>query len=288
MKPFQVLIAGAFALLPTSVLSNGADVIREYLGSALPSLPQCSEERIAIEHTMEALLYNSFPTSGKFVIVNIPGASLTAYEDGEPVLEMKVIVGKPQHPTPVQSTSITEVRLNPTWTVPQSIIRDEGWKARLNEEPDFFTRNNFEFRSGAGEILTLSEAQENPSDVALFVQSPGRYNALGEYRFNIQSSQAIYLHDTSDREAFYEEGPIALSHGCVRVQRPQEFAQWLLDLPEDDVREMQRDGSTLDLELPYPVPIIMEYFTAWPNAAGEIVVYDDIYQRQHSSCYSDW
>ena len=281
------LVVATSILFSTSALANGAEVIRQYIGSALPDLPQCSQESNSIKDSMENLLWSDFPTHGKFVLVNIPGASLTAYSDGEPVMEMKVVVGSPKHPTPVQETQITEVRLNPTWTVPYSIVRDEGWKDRLNKNPDFFTRNNFEFHDGNGGLLTLEEAQSDPDLVAHFVQAPGRYNALGEYRFNIQSSQAIYLHDTRDREAFDEDGPMALSHGCVRIQKPRDFALWLLDLSEDEVDELRSDGVTVDIKLPEPVPIVLGYFTAWPDAAGNIVIYEDIYNREQNSCSAE-
>jgi murein L,D-transpeptidase YcbB/YkuD len=277
-----------FCAIPSICFSSGAENIRRYLQGSGENLPNCSPEMNAINHTSEILSFTEFPSYGKFVLVNIPGGTLTAYEDGEPVIEMKAIVGKPLHPTPTQTTEITEVRFNPTWTVPSSIVISEKWMDRLYSDPDFFNRNNFDFKNKDGQNLTLEDAKSSPELIERFVQRPGLNNALGEYRFNIGSSQSIYLHDTRDRDAFHGNGPIALSHGCVRLEKPKEFAEWLLNMSSEEVDNFRAAGDTIDVELEYPVPIIMEYFTAWPDASGDIIIHEDIYQMQDNVCYSYW
>ncbi len=269
---------------PSSASDLSSSPLRDYIASAAPQLPQCSAERQSIAHTVDALGKVSFPKAGKFVLVNIPAGLLTAYEDSNPVFEMKVIVGTEEHQTPVWTTHLTQVRLNPTWTVPYSIIKDDNWADRFKSDPEFFVRNRFEFRDAKNNLMTLDEAAADPSKVAKYIQAPGRYNALGEYRFNIRSSNSIYLHDTRDRQNFYDGSPIGLSHGCVRVENPSQLAQWLLDKTEDEINSLKRDGSTLDLPIEQTIPIVLGYFTAWPNSDGEIIVYDDLYSIEKQTC----
>ena len=221
---------------------------------------------------------------GKFVIVNIPGGFLTAYENAEPVLEMKIIVGKEEHQTPQFDTEITTVRLNPTWTVPSSIIKDDNWFKKLKEDKEFFLRNRFEFRDKDNLLLSLDEASENPNLVHRFIQSPGPMNALGKFRFNIKSVDSVYLHDTRDPENFYDGSPITLSHGCVRLEKPKEFAMWLLDWTEEKMDSYLYDGSTLDFKLKNEVPISLGYYTAWPNSENEIFIYEDVYKLDKNIC----
>ncbi|MBO9428401.1 L,D-transpeptidase family protein [Sulfitobacter sp. R18_1] len=283
-KAIKVALLAATCLFAPSAQAEPAEVLKNFIKSAAPTVAMCSRERQAIEHTVSSLDGISFPSEGKFVLVNIPTGILTAYEDGSPVLEMDIKVGTAEHQTPVWTTRLTEVRLNPTWTVPWTIVRDDEWRKRLVEEPEFFTRNRFELRTRDNELLSIEEASKNPNKVARFVQSPGRYNALGEYRFNIESSSAIYLHDTRDRQNFHDGSPLTLSHGCVRLEKPLEFAKWLLNKTEDEITDLKRDGSTLDIPIEDHIPLVMGYFTAWPDSTGDIVVYDDIYEKEDKIC----
>ncbi|EPX83985.1 hypothetical protein Salmuc_01760 [Salipiger mucosus DSM 16094] len=259
-------------------------MISEFISKARPMVDACSRAASAIDLSVDQLGDLAFRDTGKFVLVNIAAGSLVAYENGIPVMEMDAIVGKPEHETPEFDTEITSVRLNPTWTVPWSIVREEDWLERLETDPDFFRRNRFEIRDGDGDLMSLDEAAADPHRVRKFIQAPGRYNALGKFRFNIGSSQAIYLHDTRNRENFYDGSPITLSHGCVRIEKPLSFAAWLLERSESEITAMTRDGWTRDISLGTDVPIIMDYFTAWPNSAGELMIYDDIYDKEKPAC----
>lgn len=283
---FRRLGAGllAAAAISGAAAANPAEGIRAFLLAGQDLAPNCSPERAAIHSTAARLAKTAFPNEGKFVLVNIPAGRLVAYEDGAPVLEMKTIIGKAKHPTPTMSTRVTSVRLNPTWTVPWSIVREDDWRRKLREEPEFFTRNRFELRDAQDKLVTIADASKNPSRVTKFIQAPGRYNALGEYRFNIASSDAIYLHDTRDRQDFHEGGSIARSHGCVRLEDPRAFARWLLEVDDAWIEEQMRDGSTRDFSVPDNIPIVLGYFTAWPNADQEILVFDDVYGKDASSC----
>ena len=283
--PIKITITLAVWLLGTAASANQVtESIANYLNSGLRSVQQCSTEHDAIASTAERLKGLSFPTKGKFVLVNIPGGFMTAYEDGKAVMEMKTIVGKKTHQTPEYSTEISSVRFNPTWTVPYSIIQEDKWKEKLVNDTQFFIRNKFEFRQADGRLLSLREAIEAPERVSRFIQSPGDHNALGRYRFNIKSSESIYLHDTRDRENFYDGSPSTLSHGCVRLEDPKGFAKWLTGWSDEKIDSYIREGSSYDYILEEQVPVILGYFTAWPSANGEILVYDDVYNKDTEQC----
>jgi L,D-transpeptidase YcbB len=275
---------GLLAAIGTAAGANPASGIRDFLASGVGLTAPCSPERAALEGSISRLASARFPDRGKFVLVNLPAGRLLAYEDGIPALEMKAIIGKPNYQTPLMNTRVTAVRLNPTWTVPWSIVREDEWHKRLIDEPDFFTRNRFELRDSSGNLVPIAAAQRNPKQVTKFVQAPGRYNALGEFRFNIASSEAIYLHDTRDRQDFHEGGPITRSHGCVRLEDPKAFAKWLLGVGDDWLDEKMWDGSTRDFTVKENIPIVLGYFTAWPSADGEILIYDDVYGMDGSGC----
>jgi murein L,D-transpeptidase YcbB/YkuD len=258
--------------------------ISNYLYSGLSNLNQCSEEYAALYSTAKRLKDFDFYENGKFVMVNIAGGFLTAYENGKAVLEMKVIVGKEKHQTPEQQTRISSVRFNPTWTVPPSIVKEQNYRKRVQTETQFFLRNKFEFRGSNNELISVRDAVNNPSQITRFVQSPGDHNALGRFRFNIQSSQSIFLHDTRDPERFYDGSPITLSHGCVRLEKPQEFTRWLTGFSDSKIESILKEGSTYDLAIDEDIPVVLGYFTAWPNHKGEIIVYDDIYDKDQNMC----
>lgn len=284
MRSKTIIAAGLLGLAGTSASADAADRFAEFIAAGIDQTEACSRERAAIEATVERLRTHAFPVEGDFVIVNIPAGELTAYSDGAPVMQMQTIVGTKEHPTPRQRTRVTSVRFNPTWTVPWSIVQEDDWKQKLVEEPDFFRRNRFELRDIDGDLVSIDDASKDPGQVAKFIQAPGRYNALGQFRFNIGSMDSIYLHDTRDRQNFYDGSPIGLSHGCVRVEKPQELASWLLDTGNREISRRIDAGATTDTSLKDPVPIVMGYFTAWPDADGNILIHDDIYELDDPSC----
>ena len=279
-----MIAAGLLSVAGASAHADAAESLANFLQAGIDQTEVCSQERSAIEATVERLRTHVFPTEGEFVIVNIPAGELTAYSDGSPVMQMKTIVGSKEHQTPRQRTRMTSVRFNPTWTVPWSIVQDDGWKDKLVDEPDFFRRNRFELRDQEGELVSIDAASDDPSRVAKFVQAPGRYNALGQYRFNIGSTESIYLHDTRDRQNFYDGSPVGLSHGCVRVEKPQQLAGWLMEADRSEIERRIDAGATTDTRLENPVPIVLGYFTAWPDADGNILIHDDIYDLDEPAC----
>jgi hypothetical protein len=200
----------------------------------------------------------------RYVVVNVPGYELDYVERGEVRLHSRVIVGEVDNQTPIFDDRIRYIELNPYWYVPGNIVPELMGQAR--EHPGYFERNDFIVRGGHGEPVGL-------------VQRPGPRNTLGQIKFLFPNSHAVYLHDTSQRGLFGRSAR-SLSHGCVRVEKPKELAVALLG----------RDGWTADrlegalarartqrIDLSTPVPIFIDYTTAFVDDQGRLNLRDDLY-----------
>ncbi|MBC7562023.1 MAG: L,D-transpeptidase family protein [Gemmatimonadaceae bacterium] len=204
----------------------------------------------------------------RFVVVNVPAFRLRAYDHGQAVLSMKVVVGAEYQgrATPAFSDSMSYVVFRPYWNVPRSIARRELWP-RQRQDPTYFRRHGYEVvRTAAGANVR---------------QKPAADNALGRAKFIFPNSFAIYLHDTP-AQALFDERVRARSHGCIRVEHPDELAEFVLgaqgwDL--DRVRaamESGADDERVNLERRLPVYIV--YFTAFFRD-GVLHFANDIYDR---------
>jgi murein L,D-transpeptidase YcbB/YkuD len=199
------------------------------------------------------------------VDVNIPGAHLTFYRDNKPALEMKAVAGKPGNSTPMLQSVIHSIVLNPPWNVPDSIAAKELWpKARAN--PGYFEQEGYQVISTAGG----SRIQ----------QRPGPNNALGLVKFDFDNPFAVYLHDTPNKAAF-ERDVRALSHGCVRLERPMELAIALFNgqpgWDEQKIDEVIAGGETTKAQLAAHTPVFLLYWTAYVDEQGVINFRPDVY-----------
>ncbi len=179
------------------------------------------------------------PREGKAILVNVPGFEAIAFEDGAPVIRSRVIVGSPRNPTPIVDTHVSAVRFRPTWRPTPSMI-------------------------ASGEYED-------------YVRRPGRANPLGLAAIRLEPGMLVYLHDTNRRDLFSREAR-ALSHGCVRTERWDEIAAWLLDVDVAQVHAWAEGGRTFDAATP-PVPVFIRYLTDFPDADGDLERHDDIYRR---------
>lgn len=286
----RTLIATAVALAlaaPSTAFAEAGDWIRQSLRQVAENPAMCGAENAAARGTLKRFANVRLPESGKVIVVNIPSGVVTAYEDGKPVIESKAVVGGAKTPTPELDTHVTFVRPNPTWTVPQSIIKRKGWMEKLRSDPSFFDDNGFDVMV-SGRKASTAEASENPSAVTGFVQRPGPGNALGVLKIGIENDQAIYLHDTNDPGKFESEVRAA-SAGCVRIEKVRDIAAWILDVPTAHVDALIDDGDVQNLPPPEPVRVILGYWTAWPDDSGRLRFYPDIYNLdgKGASCGSD-
>lgn len=228
----------------------------------------------------------------RHLLVNVPAFYMAARENGKPVLEMKVIVGKPENATPIFSDEMETVVFSPYWNVPDSIAEGETAPAAARD-PNFLRRQNIEIlrrKGGSTEAVDPSSVDwDDPEAIKelAFRQKPGAGNALGHVKFLFPNSFDVYLHDTPADALFFRNGR-ALSHGCVRLEMPEDLAKYLLrDKPDwtgEKIKAAMHAGEEKHVALKEHVPVHIVYFTAWPKGDGDVQLFDDIYgfdSKQH-------
>ncbi|HEX3496047.1 MAG TPA: L,D-transpeptidase family protein, partial [Methylocella sp.] len=194
--------------------------------------------------------------------VNIPDYEAVVIEKGAVIERNRVVVGKEQTPTPVFSETMKFLIVNPSWNVPQSIIRKE-MLPRLASDPGYFQRMGYEVLSRGGHLVVR--------------QPPGEKNALGRIKFVFPNDYSVYMHDTPLRRLF-ASAKRAFSHGCVRVDDPFRFAETVLGQgwSEERVKKLI-GGRERYVYLPKPLPVYLEYFTAFVDEAGALQLRADVY-----------
>ncbi len=220
------------------------------------------------------------------IVVNVPGAWLEVVDDGKAVLTMRVVVGDPDHPTPAMHAVMNSLVLNPIWRIPASIATNEILP-KLKKDPGYLIANDLElvsdsFPPGSPESQGVGIAWKDMSTMPWPVrQRAGSDNALGRIKFNIPNGDDIYLHDTPNRRAFARAFR-ALSHGCVRVEKPDALALYVLrdkDWSEKKLETEIDDGDTRTVRLGKHLPVWLLYWTTWVDADGAVQYRDDLYGR---------
>jgi murein L,D-transpeptidase YcbB/YkuD len=215
-------------------------------------------------------------------LVNVPYFHLIAREQGEPVLDIRVVVGKRGNETPIFSDEMETVVFSPYWNVPESIAVEETVPA-LARDPNYLSRNNMEVVSSSGRVVDPSAVPwGNPDALRAysFRQRPGSNNALGFVKFLFPNEHSVYLHDTP-ADALFKRIGRAFSHGCVRVEEPEVLAQYILrDQPEwtpERIVSAMRAGTERHVKLAEKIPVHIVYFTAWVDDNGGLHFQDDVY-----------
>ena len=221
-----------------------------------------------------------------YLLVNIPEYILHVVENGKEAFNMRVIVGKVLHETPVFSDKMEYVVLAPYWNVPFSII-DNELRDKLVANPNYLNRLDMEVVKGSGRKATVvGPASIDWANVTqetfkyTLRRRPGPKNDLGDVKFIFPNSNDIYLHDTPHDELFSQSSR-SFSHGCVRLSEPIKLATYLLrDRPEWDKQTILDSIATHRekyITLKDKLPVYLVYFTAWADASGHPHFRDDIY-----------
>ena len=240
---------------------NGRRRARVHAASAAHARDgRSARQRAAILANMEMWRWEPRDMGQRRVEINIPDFSVEVREGDAVIHSARVVVGKPKTPTPVFSDVMRYVLINPSWLVPDSIIRKE-MLPRLAADPDYFSRHGYEVKTISGRITVR--------------QPPGEDNALGRIAFMFPNDHSVYLHDTPSQELFSEDMR-ALSHGCVRVEEPLRLAELVLGWPESRL-SAAIGGPERTVFLPRPVPIHIEYFTEFVDESGILQERPDVY-----------
>lgn len=278
MKLLKTFVLGVMLMTPlTAHAENPVEWVRTALQNREATLPPGSAEAAAIRGTLTRIRNLSLPQTGRVIVVNIASGVVTAYEDGNPVIESKAVVGSKATPTPELDNTVTFVRPNPTWTVPQSIIARKNWRSKLASDPEFFENSGFDVILD-GQTVSAFDAADRASQVTTFVQRPGGNNALGAVKIGLSNNQAIYMHDTNDPGKF-EDAVRSASAGCVRIEQVRDLAAWVLQVPTNQVNQWIASGDRRNHNPPEPVRVIIGYWTAWPDSSDHVRFYPDIYKK---------
>lgn len=226
----------------------------------------------------------------KYIWVNLPAYHLKVWSADTIVLESKIICGKPNTPTPILTSAISDLVLYPTWTVPTSIISKEMLPG-LKRNTSYLARKGLYLLNGKGEKINpanINWAKYTKGIPYRIQQGSGDGNALGVIKFNFKNPFSVYLHDTNQRYLF-KNSVRSLSHGCVRVQEWQKLANFLIrndsmNLKRNDSMHYNTDSiinwiahkEKHTIEVKNKMPLYIRYFSC-ENINGSIKFYDDIY-----------
>jgi L,D-transpeptidase YcbB len=234
----------------------------------LAALNVTVEQRIRqIEVNLDRWRWLPHDLGERYIMVNIAGFTFDLVEGGHPALSMRVVAGKVTNRTPMFTGRMTNIVLNPYWNVPASIARKEVIP-HMERDPGYLEREGLEV-TGSGSGLEVR-------------QKPGPKNALGRVKFLFPNRFDVYLHDTPARSLF-SRTVRSFSHGCIRVEKPIELAEYLL---KDDpawtpkrIAAVIARGKEAWVNIPHPLPVHLVYWTAWVDDAGTLQLRDDIYGR---------
>ncbi len=244
-----------------------------------PSKPGEEIERVIVN--MERWRWLPRDLGHTYVMVNVPDYTLKVVHEHREQWHTKIVAGKPQTPTPLLSATMENVLVNPSWHVPQSIIRNE-FLPRYGRDPNIFARMGLEVKRNHDGTLSVT-------------QPPGAGNALGRIKFNFPNQFSVYLHDTPQKQLFAADKR-AFSHGCMRVENPTKFGEVILHLAMNGPAPNAQQLSALfgreerSFKLTDPPMVHLTYQTAFVDEAGGLQLREDIYgfdERTRAILHSD-
>lgn len=246
-----------------------------------------AERARQIELSMERVRWTPLQHGDRLLVVNIPGFTLYGYETDRKgkidlQLEMRVVIGRAlNHRTPLFDETMRYIEFSPYWNIPPSIARSETIPA-IRRDPGYFARQQLEFVGSDGRVYTTVTPQR--LDAVLrgelrIRQRPGPHNALGDIKFVFPNNQNIFMHHTPATQLF-DQSRRDFSHGCIRVEKPVELAQFVLaNDPRWDRQKIVQAmdaGKSSTTRLGKPIPVVIAYSTVMARD-GKLYFYPDIY-----------
>jgi murein L,D-transpeptidase YcbB/YkuD len=220
----------------------------------------------------------------RHIRVNVAGFYLEVIEDGEIVMQMPVIVGTQYRKTPVFSARMTYLEFAPYWTVPPTILREDKLP-KIQRNPDYLVEKHFRIISREDRETTIDPLEIDWATVkassfpGLLRMEPGPWNPLGRVKFMFPNRFNVYLHDTNETYLF-GNNVRSFSSGCIRVKRPHDLASYLLkkDFDQERLQELLA-GSVPEQVAIKPLPVHIQYWTAWVDRDGLVHFRPDVYFR---------
>lgn len=240
-----------------------------------------------IELSLERWRWLPKSLGDRYLMVNIAGFQLQVVENDQVALEMPVIVGTGYRKTPVFSARMTYLEFAPTWSVPPTILREDKLP-KIKANPAYLTEHHFEIIPYAGR----GGAPLNPASIdwsrttarnfpGMLRMRPGPWNPLGRVKFMFPNPYSVYLHDTNERHLF-DNNIRTFSSGCIRIQRPDELALYLLEPDGWDAARVEAAMAlprTKRVDLSRSLPVHILYWTAWVDQQNRVQFRRDLYQQ---------
>ena len=215
---------------------------------------------------MERMRWQPDDPDGRMIMVNIPEFMLHVWKGKTKEFDMEVIVGKQGNNTIMFSGNLEQIVFSPYWNVPESIVRNEMLQS-MEEDPDYLLKHDMEI---TGEVDGLPVIR----------QLPGDRNELGKVKFLFPNSFDIYFHDTPHKELFKKKQR-AYSHGCIRLADAEKLANYLLrenaEWTSEKIKEAMNSGKERYVKIKDPIPVLINYYTAWVDENGVLQYRKDIY-----------
>jgi murein L,D-transpeptidase YcbB/YkuD len=240
------------------------------LKAELANTPKTSvTRRKLIRINMDRWRWLARDLGGQYLITNVPEFQLRLTVNDQIIRTYKTIVGKPTSPTPQLAETVEGVIFNPTWTVPQSIVKGEGLGAKVLGNPAWAKTAGYTATKGANGFVNV-------------VQQPGPTNSLGVVKLDMPNPHAIFLHDTPNHGLFNQANR-ALSHGCIRTERALELGMTIAILGQgaskDEAVAISTSGDYKRVPVVKTMPVYITYFTMGRDINGTLRSFTDLYGR---------
>ncbi|KAA3597883.1 MAG: peptidoglycan-binding protein [Calditrichaeota bacterium] len=242
------------------------------------------EQRInQIEANLERWRWLQQEFGNYYLKVNIANFELEVIKDGKLIRTHKIIVGKPFRKTPVFSSKMQYLVLNPTWTVPPGILNADVLPA-VKKDVSYLEKKKLSVLDNQGNQIKISEIDWNSKAVKGYTyrQPPGPENALGAVKFMFPNQFHVYLHDTPSKELF-SKNERAFSSGCIRVQESLVLAEYFLNdevnWNRESINKVVETRKTQTVQLKEQPNVHLLYWTAWVDSNGNVNFRNDIYER---------
>jgi L,D-transpeptidase YcbB len=223
----------------------------------------------------------------RFISVNVPSFMLRVVENDSTILESRVIIGKPETPTPNIKSVVQSFIIYPYWHVPRSILREI--LPSVQADTNYLRKHNYQVIDGKGRLVknaTIDFKKYTPEDFPYVLrQREGAENTMGVIKFVFPNHYGVYLHDTNARKLFGKTDR-ALSHGCIRVQKAVDLAKYLAKdddtyVDAADLEQYLMVQKRLEVKIVKPIPVHLNYFTV-EQQGDSVVVYKDLYKKDQA------
>lgn len=230
---------------------------------------------------MERLRWLPDDMGERYIQVNVGGYEVTAVERNQVKIRMPAIVGKIGTRTPLFYAPLKNIIINPSWGVPAGIMQRDKLP-KILKDPDYVRRAGFTIYDQSGSVVDPDQADwEGSGSEYRLRQSPGRHNALGRIKLNIENPYTIYMHGTPE-EKLFNKSARAFSSGCIRLKFPIDMAAWALshtkEWDKEKIENGIKNGRTQSINLDKVIPVYFTYMTSWVDEENNVHFSDDPYK----------